>query len=577
MPRTARDERNREMRPELELVICSTRPSTAENDNRLRALLRENLDWNEVLACAHQHKLGPLLQERFQTIDASLIGPQERQRLVELARDLGKNNLANMGEMVWLCSLFEGAGIPVFPFKGPALAWLAYKNFAHRTCVDLDFVLPQSRIPEAAALLQAHGYSPQFSPAEARAGESGPAPGQYAFAPSGRRRYVELHTERTLRYFSRPINLEELASRAIPLKIGGQDLRVFSAEDLLVMLCVHGAKHFWERLSWVVDIAQLISAREIDWELLSAIAEKLQTTRILLLGLNLAHEVTRVDLPQVILDRARRDSQVPWLTAKVFEQYSGISDPGSGVLHRAVFRLRTCDSFRKGLLQLFRLSFSPTESDREAIRLPRFLAPLYIAVRPFRLLGQYGLGLIRRPQQDLAIYDPTPQEVVEQILHFANIEPGDVLYDLGCGDGRIVVAAAETYGIRAVGIDINPRRIAEARANARHHHVEDRVEFLESDAKIVDLSAATIVTLYLETSGVLRLVENLRAQLRPGARIVSRSAPIYGWEPDRTKTFTQADGTPTTLFLWTIPDGGDEFGGDESTSRQLTQARKAGG
>jgi hypothetical protein len=92
----------------------------------------------------------------------------------------------------------------------------------------------------------------------------------------------------------------------------------------------------------------------------------------------------------------------------------------------------------------------------------------------------------------------------------------------------------------------------------------------------VNLSAATIVTLYLETSGVLRLVENLRAQLRPGARIVSRSAPIYGWEPDRTKTFTQADGTPTTLFLWTIPDG-DEFGGDESTSRQLTQARKAGG
>jgi hypothetical protein len=396
------------MRPELELVICSARPSTPENDDRFRALFRRNLDWNEVLACAHRHKLGPLLQERLRALDVRLAGAEQVKRLDELARDMGKNNLANMGEMIWLCGLFEGASIPVFPFKGPALAWLAYKNFAHRTCVDLDFVLPQSRIPEAAALLQAHGYTPQFSPTEAQAGESGPAPGQYAFAPSGRRRYVELHTERTLRYFSRPINLDELASRAIPLKIGGQDLRVFSAEDLLVMLCVHGAKHFWERLSWVVDIAQLLSARGIDWELLSAIAEKMETTRVLLLGLFLAHEVAGAELPPSILDDALGNSQVQWLARKVLAQYEGASDPGGGVFHRAMFRLRSCDGLGQGLRQFFRLSLSPTESDRQAIRLPGFLSPLYILVRPLRLLGQYGLGL-RRDKKDAVAPNESPQ------------------------------------------------------------------------------------------------------------------------------------------------------------------------
>jgi len=92
----------------------------------------------------------------------------------------------------------------------------------------------------------------------------------------------------------------------------------------------------------------------------------------------------------------------------------------------------------------------PTERDRQTTRLPRFLAPLYMLARPWRLLREYGLGFQRRPKLDLAIYDPTPKEVVDEMLRLASVRPGDVLYDLGCGDGRIVVAAAEKYGIRGV-------------------------------------------------------------------------------------------------------------------------------
>jgi hypothetical protein len=552
MRRVIEDEVENKMRPELELVLCSARAKSPESEERMKALLGAGVNWSELLACALEHKLAPALYERFRALDAGWLAQDQRDTLAELARNTGRSNLAFMSEMLRLHGLFEAAQIPAIPFKGPALAWLAYPNFAHRTCVDLDFVVPQRYIPEAMSLLQAHAYTPQFSPIEAQAGQQGPAPGQYAFAPRSNLCFVELHTERTLRYFSRPINLEEMNSRLVHLEIGGKTLRTFSVEDLLVMLCVHGAKHFWERLAWIVDIAQLITAREVDWPLVSEIAAKLESTRLLLLGLYLAHEVVGASLPQSFLENARSDAQVQWLAGKVLDQYEGNSDPSVGVWPRAVFRLRSCDGYWQGLRQLFRLSMSPTESDRQTIQLPGFLSPLYTLVRPFRLLGKYGLGLNRRVKPDLAIYQPTPKEIVDQMLSLADISPGDVLYDLGCGDGRIVVAAAEKYGIRAVGVDINPTRIAEARANARRQGVEKRVQFILGDAKKADFREATVITMFLGADGNLRLADRLRANLRSGARIVSRDFLIYGWAPERIENRIMSNGVPTSLYLWTI-------------------------
>src|ERR1700690_3159839 len=132
MPRAIKAETKNRMRPELELILCSVRAKTAETDDRIRALLGEGLDWNEVLACAHEHKLAPLMHERFRTLDASWLPRDQKERMDDLARDLAKNNLAFMGEMLSLCGIFEAAGIPAIPFKGPALGWLAYRNFAHR-------------------------------------------------------------------------------------------------------------------------------------------------------------------------------------------------------------------------------------------------------------------------------------------------------------------------------------------------------------------------------------------------------------------------------------------------------------
>ena len=152
--------------------------------------------------------------------------------------------------------------------------------------------------------------------------------------------------------------------------------------------------------------------------------------------------------------------------------------------------------------------------------------------------------------QSLAPYVPTPQDVVLQMLELAGVTRDDVVYDLGCGDGRIVITAALTYGARGVGIDFDPERIAEARANARLQGVEDRVRFIQQDAMTADVSEATVVTLYLLSSSNVKLRPNLTRQLAPGARIVSHAFRMGDWEPDETLHFQDERGNARTLYLW---------------------------
>lgn len=152
--------------------------------------------------------------------------------------------------------------------------------------------------------------------------------------------------------------------------------------------------------------------------------------------------------------------------------------------------------------------------------------------------------------RSLAPFVATPADVVERMLTLAQVGPRDVVYDLGCGDGRIVIAAAQKFGARGVGVDIDARLIGEAEANARKAGVQDRVKFLLQDAMTVDVSDATVVTLYLLSASNVKLRPLLTRQLRPGARIVSHSFAIGDWEPDTIDTFRDAAGTTRTLYLW---------------------------
>jgi ribosomal protein L11 methylase PrmA len=139
---------------------------------------------------------------------------------------------------------------------------------------------------------------------------------------------------------------------------------------------------------------------------------------------------------------------------------------------------------------------------------------------------------------------------VERMLQIAQVGPNDVVYDLGCGDGRVVITAARKYGARGVGVDFDPNRVRESWANAEKAGVEALVEFRQQDALTVDVSPATVVTLYLLTSSNLKLRPILTQALRPGARIVSHQFGMGDWQPEALETLTAADGSLHILYLW---------------------------
>ena len=157
---------------------------------------------------------------------------------------------------------------------------------------------------------------------------------------------------------------------------------------------------------------------------------------------------------------------------------------------------------------------------------------------------------IEAKQESLAPYVPTPQGVVDRMLELAEVTSKDTVYDLGCGDGRIVITAAKTYGAHGVGVDIDPDRIREAKANAKAAGVESLVVFNQQDAMTVDVSQATVVTLYLLSSSNLKLRPILTKQLKPGSRIVSHAFSMGDWEPLKTVTVDDPDGYSRTLYLW---------------------------
>ena len=159
-------------------------------------------------------------------------------------------------------------------------------------------------------------------------------------------------------------------------------------------------------------------------------------------------------------------------------------------------------------------------------------------------------GAARQQEESLAPYVPTPYDVVNRMLELAEVTRNDVVYDLGCGDGRIVITAAERFGARGVGIDYDPERIAEANANAARRGVQDLVTFIRQDAMEADVSEATVVTLYLLSSSNRKLRPILTRQLRPGARIVSHAFRMGDWRPDVTREFEDERGTRRTLHLW---------------------------
>ncbi|MCX6561186.1 MAG: class I SAM-dependent methyltransferase [Candidatus Aminicenantes bacterium] len=167
------------------------------------------------------------------------------------------------------------------------------------------------------------------------------------------------------------------------------------------------------------------------------------------------------------------------------------------------------------------------------------------------VLAAAGLGLAQDIQLDVP-YVPTRTAVVDEMLRLARVTKDDVVYDLGCGDGRLVIGAAQKYGARGVGFDIDPERIKECLENAQKAGVMDKVKFILGDLFEADFREATVMPMYLLTSVNLKLRPKILKELRPGARVVSHNFGMDNWRPDE-QTIVRVEDVPHDVFLWIVP------------------------
>lgn len=184
----------------------------------------------------------------------------------------------------------------------------------------------------------------------------------------------------------------------------------------------------------------------------------------------------------------------------------------------------------------------------------RFLGFLCISILLFLSQSSQGAQIQyqEEPKKLDVPYVPTPQKVVEGMLRLAEVGKNDLVYDLGCGDGRIVIAAAQKFGAHAIGIDIDPDRIKEAKENAAQAGVKDLVQFIQDDLFSADIHRATVVTLYLLTSVNLKLRPKLLHVLKPGTRIVSHDFSMEEWQPDKSTVVVDNEDSHK-VFFWVVP------------------------
>ncbi len=370
------------------LLECA---SPSRDFQRLQRVLR-SADWTRLLVLTEEHGVTALLTACLHDLSQDTIPPEVRQTLLERQRAQIFFSLRLIAELYLILERFASLGIGALAVKGPVLALRAYGDPGMRRYSDLDLLVRQKDMRRATELMTAAGYQPKVS---LRSIDAGKLPGQYLFFQPDSRLLVELHNDFTLRYFPRRLPLEEFFRRQTPVRLDAHDVPALSVEDELVLVCIHGAKHLWERLMWIADIAALVSRQTgIDWDRAAESAQEVGAERMLHAGLLLAADLLDARLPEKISLMARADAAAARLVKQSLQWLPAAGHAPPGILERAAFRMRMRGGVISAPAYLLRLSFSPTEEDwRVGANAEVKRHGLLNAVRrPFRLVRKYGRG-----------------------------------------------------------------------------------------------------------------------------------------------------------------------------------------
>jgi SAM-dependent methyltransferase len=546
-------------RPEGKLLAsCASVCVDSERAERIRDLIRKGIDWGYLIQMAELHSMLPLVYWHLNIICPQAVPGATFKQLQDHFHLNLQRNLVLTQEVLALMDMFEAERIAALFYTGPVLAASVYGNLGLRQSGGLDLLVPQRDVPKAKEVLVSRGYQPFFAMTRAQESVYLRTRCDYSFARADREIYVDLHWGIAPIYFSLPCDVERLWERLERRALEDRSVYILSPENLLLVLCIQGASCLWKRTDWLCDIAILIGAhKRMDWTWVMKRAGELGSTRMLLLGLFLASDLLGAALLEQVAQRVQNDSSVKALARQVsLGPLMGI-DNTPGIFGSLLFDLRARERWRDRVRHFLSRALSPSPGDFMFITLPASLSFLYYFVRTIRLGKEYGLVLLKRlfrsPTTPVR-FAPSLMVVVDRMLELAEVGPTDVVYDLGCGDGRIVVMAAKRYRARGIGFDLDQKRIAESQANARKEGVEHLVTFVQQDATTVDVSPATVVTLVMSPSWNLSMLPKLRQQLRPGTRLVIHGSHLGAWTPLKTELIADAESGPLIIHLWRIPE-----------------------
>ena len=374
------------------LLLCIARRDI--DHDQLRSLVRQEVDWDYVIALAYAHGLLPLLNNHLSNID--LVPTHVLSRLKRESVANSQNVLHLVSKQLRIYKLFTENNIPVALFKGPLLAHMAYGEISLRQSGDIDLLIASRDFAHARLLLESLSYemTPRLSPAQLASHLGNHC--EIQFMRDDWLTVVDLHWDLAPRSFVFGLKADDVMSRLQTVSLAGTMVETFGAEDLLLYQAMHGAKHLWRRLEWISCLAESLRATSsIDWDTLVDRAVKAHAMRILALGLRLVEQFSDVRVPSEVLTSIDPDNAMQRMSTQIRAQIFTTFGPAESS-ETNLYNLRIMDRKRDALVSALRSIFVPTLPDWQSLALPASLHSLYYAYRPLRLSKIYSVALWRK-------------------------------------------------------------------------------------------------------------------------------------------------------------------------------------
>lgn len=370
------------------LILCARTRMNSEIETQIRSLiLKENIDWDYLIKIASKHRLKPLLYFHLNRICPEAIPETVLNNLKDNFHKNAKNNLLMTGELIKVLDLMKSNDIIAIPYKGPFLADLIYKDITLRQFDDIDVLVDKKDVLRAKEVLISNGYRPQFKLNASQERLYLKTQREYKFVNDLNNVSIEIQWK----YAGLSFNFSDDPSLIFNFKnlekVNFKGIEVFNIppEDLLLILCIHNAGHYWKRLAWITDISELINTyKEMDWAKITDKGKKIGVERILNINLLLATNLIGLELPKEIKIILNSDKLAYSLYLKIIEKF--LFGKKYNLLKKGFLRFKIREKWTKGLKDCFYIFTAPTMDEWKIIELPSILFPLYYLIRPIHVL-----------------------------------------------------------------------------------------------------------------------------------------------------------------------------------------------